>query len=86
MGETIYEAIKKLEDPDQVGYVLGISDNWERRVDHDPEGGVVIILHKVPAGRSLSAWLAEVREEAKKGVQEVAKIEIQKDVEHINNI
>lgn len=67
-GETVYEAIQQLDDPDQVHYVLEVKDLWGgargKGSFGDPDFGVEVILHKVPSGRSFSNWLVQIRDVA----------------------
>ncbi len=77
-GETVYEAIQKLDDPNRVHYVLEINDMWDRRPDFDPDYGLKVTLHKVPSGRSLSDWLAQI--------QEIAKGELRGELTKVNEV
>jgi len=75
-GETVYEAIQKL-DPNRVRYVLEIKDLFggSRECDFDPDFGIEVTLHKVPSGRSFSEWLVKIREIATKELQgELTKV------------
>ena len=59
----MFEVIQKLDDPNQVQYVLEIKDLFTSRCsDFDPDYGLEVIVHKVPSGRSLSDWLAQIRD------------------------
>ena len=66
-GETVYEAVTRLADPDKVVYILEVNEVLPRLVtitgltsDHTFE----VVVHKVPSGRSFSDWLAHLREVA----------------------
>ncbi len=77
-GETVYEAIQRLDNPDRVKYVLEIEDAWGRcrRQDFDPDYGLRITLYKVPSGRSFSEWLTQIREIARDELQgELAEVD-----------
>jgi len=75
-GETVYEAIKRLTDPDQVTFVVEAEDQayWPRPSileeitgpDDGPDFGLKVVLHKIPSGKTFSDWLASIREVAAK--------------------
>jgi len=68
-GETVYEAIQRLGySLNRVMYVLEVNDHWGQKV----------ILHKVPSGRSLSDWLAQIRE--------VAESELRDELVKVNRV
>ena len=56
-GETVLEAIQKLPNQDDLGYVLELNDEHPWR-----ENGLTVTLYKIPSGRSLSDWLVQIRE------------------------
>ena len=79
-GETIMEAIEKLSNPDDVGFILEIADRYGRDDDStwflDWEAGVRITVYKPPKGRSFSQWLNEIPQVAKEQLQkELAKVD-----------
>ena len=77
-GETVYEAIQRLNDPNKVKYVLEIEDAWGhcRRPNFDPDYGLRITLYKVPSGISFSEWLTQIRKIAMDELQgELGKLD-----------
>jgi hypothetical protein len=66
-GETVYEAIQRLADPDRVAAILEIE---EKTIF------IEVTLHKVPVGCSFSEWIAKIHETAEKELHgELAKID-----------
>ncbi|PIR98165.1 MAG: hypothetical protein COT89_00420 [Candidatus Colwellbacteria bacterium CG10_big_fil_rev_8_21_14_0_10_42_22] len=77
-GETVYEGIQRLDNPELVAYVLEISDllpNSRGKVD-EPDFGVEVVLHKVPSGTAFSNWLKRLRE--------VAADELSQEIDELN--
>lgn len=80
-GETVYEAVTRLTDPDKVVYILEVNEVLPRLVtitgltsDHTFEATV----HKVPSGQSFSDWLTHLRE--------VATSELKDELTKVNEI
>ena len=78
VGETVGEAIRKLEDPDQVAFVMEIWDwlGYPSESLDAPNWGVEVTLYKVPSGRSLTDWLAHL--------QQVAEEELRGELATVN--
>jgi hypothetical protein len=61
-GQTVYEAIRALKDQDRLAYVLEVMDLFSTRYEnHDPDYGVEVILHKIPANKKISEWITQLR-------------------------
>lgn len=71
-GETIHQTIQKLNNPDQVKFILELDNAFNMC------GYTTIVLHKVPAGRSFSDWLDQI--------QKIAQDELQKELAKVDNI
>ncbi|MEK7482587.1 MAG: hypothetical protein AAB620_02235 [Patescibacteria group bacterium] len=65
-GESVLEAIQRLDDPNQLQYVLETEDLWggSRRKGFDPNYGIELIVYKIPSAMSFSGWLAKIHETA----------------------
>lgn len=66
-SESVFEAIQRLPDPDQIRYIIEIEDRrpgWRREM-YPGDPGYSIIVYKVPAGEPFSNWLSRLNEIAK---------------------
>ncbi|MDO8408427.1 MAG: hypothetical protein Q7S95_04380 [bacterium] len=72
-GETVLEALRRFEDPNEVAYVLYVHDKWNREAELPPRvwsvemvnsSGLTIIIYKVPVGQTLGSWVERLSEAA----------------------
>lgn len=82
-GETVAEAIDKLEDPNNISCILEITDRYGRE---DPRNsrldstmwGLNVTIHKVPTGRTFRQWMEEIpliaQEQLKKELDAIDKV------------
>lgn len=71
-GESVLEAIQILPNPDDLGFILERED----KCPWDETAGLRVVLYKIPSGKTLSVWLAKLRQVAREELQsELAKID-----------
>jgi len=61
-GETVYEALKKLPDINQVGYIIEVDELWWER-------GNALTVYKVPAKMPFADWLSHLKEAASENLR-----------------
>jgi hypothetical protein len=67
-GETVYEAIQKLPNPDTIRYALCIF--YKRDLSCE------LVIYKIPSGQTFSEWLDKLGEIAQKELkEEIAKVD-----------
>jgi hypothetical protein len=78
-GETVGEALRRLDDPYRVACVVEIRDIFfgpEIRSHYPDWGGIRVILHKVPSGRLFADWLVHLQDVAQEELRgELTKID-----------
>lgn len=81
-GETIAQAIKRLDDPNKVEFILEITDIYGRENREsalkNSEYGLTVTVHKIPTGRTFKQWIEEI--------PLVAKEQLQKELANIDNV
>lgn len=74
-GETVGEALARLDDPNAVAYALNVHTGYEV-VNHHSIGGYEVIIYKPPKGFTLRGWWEEqIRRAAVKVASEIAEID-----------
>lgn len=64
IGETVYEKIHKLQNPNQVAYIARIQKNFSVSTFFNvlkDSRDAYLVLYKTPAGIQFSEWLAKIK-------------------------
>lgn len=74
-GETVGEALLRLEDPNSVVYAVLIHTGYEIR-NHHSVGGYRVVVYKSPKGFTLREWVEEQKRRASEKLSaEIAEID-----------
>ncbi len=60
-GETVYQALQRLENPEKVKYIVGIKDFLDPDKWKDTIIKTYMIVYKTPAGIPFSQWLSQIK-------------------------
>lgn len=77
-GDTVYEGISRLSNPNDIFYILEVRDMWNREDDYfkNVKYGMRLTLHKIPTGRMFSEWITQINDIASEELKaKVAKID-----------
>ncbi|MCI5108495.1 MAG: hypothetical protein MRY49_01460 [Candidatus Pacebacteria bacterium] len=78
IGETVYEALMRLPEIDKVHFIVEVGDRWNRVDDEDYDHGVIVTVHKIPAGIPFSEWVGDL--------EKIARNELSAEMTKVNSV